>query len=329
MASADTAPTPYEFSNQLIRQVFSDLDGILLDNNESPVSDAFALVAHEAATGTPRGSALVALIQGALAAYPALLTDEGVVSLPQPAQTEEVLVRLVPGAAKYTSALSRYAQRVVRYFAEAEPAGEALPLALANAIQRLYRGMMAGDSVLGGRGLIALRTLVAHVDAIASLLDPAGGMDRPIRAFAPDRFHDHFIFLTEQVRKPDAPGADQPVAALTLDGRITAIIAAASHPMEAAAAAVRERVGGDSTTREHALLRMQGLLHFIESRRLDKNLAFAEALHDETAFVSLVTAAATTPMREPGRFGARQLLQIARFNRLLLQGGSPTNGPVH
>ncbi len=328
MASADSVPTPYEFSSQLIQQVFYDLNGLLLSNNV-PVADAFEFVTAAAIAGAPRGSVLVVLAQGALTAYEALLSEDDAPAPLDAALLDEILSRLVPGAAAQLPALARHAQRLIRYFAEAEPAGEALPLALAQVIQRLYRGMMTEDQVLGGRALIALRTLIAHVDAVASVLDPAGGIDRPVRAFAPDRFHDHFLFLTEQVQKHAAPSTDRPVAALTLSGRITAIVAAVDHPLEAAAAAVRERVGGDPATQEHALLRMQGLLHFVDALRHDGNLPFAEALRDETAFLSLVTAAATAPMRTPGQFGEQQLVQIARFNRILLKPGPPTSGPIH
>jgi hypothetical protein len=167
--------------------------------------------------------------------------------------------------------------------------------------------------------LIALRTLLVHVDAIASELDPAAADDRPVRVFAPDRFHDYFMRLTELVQKAQPGAEDRPVAALTRDGRLTALITAADHPLEASAQAIRDLVPGDAATKEHALFRMQGLLRCIDELRSNPDHSWASALGNEAEYLALVTAAATAPMAVPGRFGWAQLGQVARHNLNLMQ----------
>jgi hypothetical protein len=328
--SEPASPTPpHEFAEQLIRQVLADLDGIL-STAAGAAGDAFALVGNAAAAGAPRGATLYVLVQAALAAHHALLDRfDGGYRVPDEAASSAVVLRLIPAAASGIPQLVRHAHRLTRYFGEAEPAAAALPLALADAIRRLYEGMLRNDATLGGRGLIALRTMVAHVDAVASLLDPADTADRPVRVFPPDRFHDYFLQLTERVQQPQADGGGRPIAALTRDGRLTALITSADHPLQAAAAALRQQIPGSPTTAEHALLRMQGLLYFLDALRQDRSLPFAEALDDQAAYLSLVTAAATTPMRIPGRFETQQLLQIARYNRKLLQPAQPMDGQRH
>jgi len=244
--------------------------------------------------------------------------------LPDHETTAAVVLALCPDCADQLSAVARHGQRLSRYAAEAEPAASrALPAAIAIAIVQLYQGMLNADSGLGTRGLVSLRTLLAHCDAMATQLDPAEGNDRPIRVFPPDRFHDHFLFLTEKVQQTPAESKDRPVAALTRDGRLTALITSEGHPLEEAAQAVRDRVPGDPTTKEHALLRMQGLLRMLEDARHDPTHPFAAALDDDRQHLALVTAAATCPMIAPGRFGLPQLAQIFRYNRRLLGGAPP------
>lgn len=322
MAADDRPTSAAEFARQLLTQLFGDLDGVLSSTSGAEAADnAYDTVCAAAASGSPRGATLYVLTQAAQMAHRALLDGDPQFELPAPASTAELLAELVPAAANQVPALARYAGRLVRYAAEAEPAGLSLPIALATAIQQLYDGMLSTDAALGTRGLISMRTLVAHCDAMAGLLDPAGGTDRPIRVFAPHRFHDYFLSLTEDVQKAEPESQQRPVAVLTRDGRLTALIAESGHPLEAAAEAVRQRVPGDPTTKEHALLRMQGLLRLLDSARHDAAHPCAKALHDDVAYLGLVTAAATTPMAEPGRFGLPQIAQISRYNQSLLTAG--------
>lgn len=323
-ASDADAPalSPGDFAAQLLPQLYADLNGVL-GIDTAAAADAWAVVRAAAAAGRPRGASLWVLTGSAIAAHQSLLGD-GHVPVQQPGEhiIGATLAELIPEVADCGPALARYARRLTRYFAEAEPAGAALPEALSQAITRLYQGLLDDDERRSHQALIALRTMTLHIDAVASLLDPADTGDQPIRVFAPDRFHDHFLFLTERVQQNGTDDSDRPVAALSHDGRITALITQAEHPLEAAAEALRERIPGDPTSKEHGLFRMQGLLRYIEALRGDNSLPLADALHDELAFLSLVTAAATTPMQAPGRFGVQQLAQVARYNVGLLSGGA-------
>lgn len=318
--AADSAPTtPTDFSRQLLSQLYSDLDRVLSEDASTlPAGEAYTLIATSAAAGAPRGASFHVLLQAALAVHRALIHGDPELELPTPEALAEVLVALVPGAEPHLNSLSRHAARLVRYTAEAEPGGRTLPVALALAIHQLYEGLLRGDRAVGTRGLVSLRTLLAHCDAVSSQLDPATD-DRPIRVFPPDRFHDYFMQLTEEVQKAGGDASDRPVAALTQDGRLTALIAEADHPLQAAAATIRERVPGDPTTKEHALLRMQGLLRVLDDARREPGHPLAMALEDKGWYLAVITAAATTPMLTPGRFGLPQLCQISRYNHNLLQ----------
>ncbi len=328
MANPDQDLTPSgEFADQLIHQVFADLGGILSQSDAAPTDNAFGLVADAAIAGEPRGASLVVLLQAAAHAWRRLVHgDEGSDTVPAPNEIGEELRTLVPAAVTRLDALSRHAARLSRYAGETEPAAPALPRALGEAIHQLYEGLTRDDHRLSSIGLIALRTLVVHVDAIASQLDPADTGDRPVRVFSPDRFHDYFLKLTELVQKAPPGKVDRPVAALTRDGRLTAVIAESDHPLEASAQAIRDLVPGDAATKEHALFRMQGLLHALDELRANPGHPWADALKDEVKYLALVTAAATAPMAAPGRFGWAGLAQVARHNLTLLQ--SSAGGPA-
>lgn len=317
-----------EFAEQLIRQLFADLGGILSRAGGEPAADAFDLVANAAIAGEPRGASLVVLLQATASAYAQLAQDEtGEDSIPAPGTIGEELHALLPAAVGKLDLLARHAARLSRYVGETEPAAPALPKALAQAICQLYQGLAGGDHRLGSTGLIALRTLLVHVDAIASQLDPATTEDRPVRVFAPDRFHDYFMKLTELVQNARPGESDRPVAALTRDGRLTAVITEADHPLEASAQAIRDLVPGDAATKEHVLFRMQGLLRLIDEIRADAAHPWADALRDQAKYLGLVTAAATAPMAAPGRFQWPPLAQVARHNLALLQ--SSAGGAEH
>lgn len=321
--AADSAPTtPVDFARQLLTQLYGDLDRVLsVDGGTAPIADAYGLVGAAVAQGSQRGASFHVLLQAAMAVHRALVHGDPDLELPDPQTLAAALTELVPDAAPHVAALSRHATRLIRYTAEAEPNGRALPVALALAIHQLYDGLLRGDRTVGTRGLVSLRTLLAHCDAVAAQLDPAAE-DRPVRVLPPDRFHDYFMQLTEQVQQA-GDGRDRPVAALTKDGRLTAVIAEEDHPLQAAAAVIRERIPGDPTSKEHALLRMQGLLRVLDDARADAAHPLVAALHDQGWYLAVVTAAATTPMQTPGRFGLPALCQISRYNHNLLQERQP------
>jgi hypothetical protein len=326
MTNPDEVTSPGEFAEQLIRQLYADLDEVLLADDAEPTGDdAFTIAAAAAAAGQPRGATLVVLLQAARAAH-AQLTGIGSTAPPAPDAPEigQDFRHLL--AQSTVEPLIPLARRLIRYAGETEPAAPPLPLALAEAIRQLYEGMSREDFNLGSTGLIALRTLLVHIDAIAGQLDPAETEDRPIRVLPPDRFHDYFLKLTERVQQAGPEAGDRPVAALTRDGRLTAVVTTNDHPLEAAAQAVRDSVPGDALTREHALLRMQGLLRLLDHLRGDPDHPFAAALSDELWYLSLVTAAATAPMASPGRFSWAAIGQVARHNRnlLLMRPGGPS-----
>lgn len=326
MANADPDITPIgEFADQLIRQLLADLRGTLSHPDATPADDAFELIAEAASRGEPRGATLVVLLQASVNAHGRLVQGDGSVdAIAAAGDVGTELAQLVPQAPSKLDALARHATRLVRYAGETEPAAPALPRAIAESIHQLYQGLASGDHQLSSIGLMALKTLVVHVDAMASQLDPSDTGDRPVRVFAPDRFHDYFMKLTELVQKAGPAGNDRAVAALTRDGKLTAVITESDHPLETSAQAIRDLVPGDAATKEHALFRMQGLLRCIDELRADPHHPWADALRDEPKYLSLVTAAATAPMSVPGRFGWAPLAQVARHNLSLLQ--SPPGG---
>ena len=325
----DQTPSPGDFAEQLIRQLFADLDGILSDDEGTAVTDAFDLVARSAVRGQARGSSLIVLLQAASVAYAGLVDGNEIAEPPAPREVAGLLQALLPEAVPALGNLARHADRLSRYAGETEPAAPALPNAIAGAIRQLYEGLASDDRRLSSIGLIALRTRVIHIDAIANLMDPIASNDRPVRVFPPDRFHDYFLKLTELVQNAPSDQQNRPVAALTRDGRLTAVITAADHPLEASAQAIRNLVPGDAATKEHALLRMQGLLRCIDEIRSTPEHPWTGVLKKDTEYLALVTAGATAPMTVPGRFGWSPLAQIARQNLRLMQSSAdlPSHTP--
>ena len=316
MPTHDRDFTPFnQFAAQLIPQLFADLAGILSADDGTPVANAYEIVTGAALAGSPRAASLIVLLQAAATAHGRLIGDSAV----DEGAIGEGLNHLLPAAAARFEILNQSARRLVRYCGEAEPASPSLPFALGDAIERLYRGLANDDAAMSNSGLLGLRTQLVHIDAVASQLDPAVAEDRPIRVFAPHVFHDYFQRLTELVQKAPASDTERAVATLTRDGRLTAVVTASDHPLEAAAEAVRALVPGDPATKEHALLRMQGLLRCVDQLRDSPDHPWADALTDESRYLSLIVAAATAPMAAPGRFAWPPLAQVARYNDRLLR----------
>lgn len=319
-SGADPAPpAPHEFAEQLIRQVCSDLDGFLYAGADA-VDAAWPLVAQAAAAGTMRGAVPVVFTRAALAAHHRLLHDEA----PEPALTLDdataAFARIVPAAAAQAGALKAQAERLIRHLAIAEQSRDPIDVPLSQAIQRFYVALAEDNAERGHRAMLELRSIVLHLDANAALLDDLPGAVEPIRVLRPDRFHDWFLQYAELARSPEGRRGEHAVATLSRDGRIEAVVVEDTHPLEAAAAAVRGAIDGDDTTRDHALIRIRALLDVLDGLRRSPNPLIGDALKDDVVYLSLVLAAATAPLAMASGFRHAALVPIARYNQFLLRG---------
>ncbi len=330
-SASNDIPNPNDFAEQLIRQVLSDLDGILLEGG-APADDAFAVLAAAATAGRTRGGALILLLRAALSAHRALVFgrdgDSGGFEAVDDAEVIEALQQLVPAAQAAT--LLKAASALEHYVAAAEPGVPAPQQTLALAIYRLYEGLRNDDEALGGRGLVELRSLTVHLDATAGMLDQGSVSAEPLRVIRPDRFHDYFLRFTSLAQTQDSAGAERAVAALSRDGRIEALITEdATHPIISAALQVHEAIVGDGKTRDHVLARIRGLLVFLAALRQRPSGLIGDAVADPDVHLSLVIAAATAPLRLGAEFEFAVLAQIARYNQALLRGAQGAARRAH
>ena len=307
----DDTPSPAEFSGQLISQLLTDLDGVLSDG-EMPSADARGLIVKAARDGGLRGAILVLLTQAACNAYRRLLDE------PSPIEAIDVLITVYPELIETTAALFRHADRLSTYVAEAEHDGERPEIRLADSIHELYAGLGNGDETASARGLVTLRALINHIDAAAQLLSTTDAASRPPACvIRPDKFHDHFLRMVEDVSKRQAD--EMPVAALTRDGRLTAIVTDDRHPIDAAATSIRHEVSGDERQRDDAVTRMLALVDAIDRLRRENAHALGDFADDAMRYAGLITAAATTPLASGAAgFHLPALAQVARYNHSLL-----------
>lgn len=325
---SELPPSPLEFAEQLIRQVLRDVDGVLLDKQ---ARSALPLLSDEAQRGRARGATLSLLARSAIMSLRALMSDrEPQAQAADHAEADAIVQHLVRSTIP-AAELAQQVERVENFLADSEPASSGPAQNLARAVVRLYAGLQNNDEQLGGRGLIELRALVVHLDAVACALQEAGSADAPVRVTRPDRFHDAFLRLTEHVR--DKEDTEIPVATLTQDGKITAVIKDDSHPVAAALHAAREHFEGSKDDKDAAVQRMLALMLVFERIRHHDLPELDGALADPALYLGLVTAGATAPLTHSG-FTLGPLTQIARYNRSLFGQsadtvGAPAGSPTH
>ena len=325
-------PSAHDFTEQLIRQVLTDLDGILLEG-ETVVDEALPLLAAAAAAGRTRGGALALLVRAGLSAHRALVfghDDNSEFEAADDDAVGEVLRQLDGATQAQLPALLKAASALEHYVAAAEPGLPAPRQTLALAIYRLYEGLRNDDEALGGRGLVELRSLAVHLDATAAMLDHGSVSAEPLRVIRPDRFHDYFLRFTSLAQTRDSASEERAVAALSRDGRIEALITAdATHPIIAAALQVHEAITGDAKTKDHVLARIRALLVFLAALRRQPREQIGDAVADPNVHLSLVIAAATAPLRLGAEFEFGALAQIARYNQMLLRGARSAAARAH
>lgn len=320
------APTPERFFVELSLQILHDLDGVLsMDEGVQACTDAARLVRSALSAGGVRGASLIVLADAALAAYPALIgapaagrwphrPDEAVAS---------ALIALEPGAAAQLQGLRAQADWLRRKLGADALQPTTTHEFLAGAIHRLYAGLGASDPAETHRSLVELHAMLVHLDACA-VSAQRGASLRDCRSIRPDRFHDLYIAYVDAVQRGDQ--TQTPVATLRQDGRIAALITTSSHPIASAEAEVREHFGDDVVSADGACLRLRALVRFVETlhRAPQPGMPSPE---DTAGLLSLVTAAATAPLRQDGRFGLAEIAQIARYNLTLLRPA--TTAPAH
>ena len=315
------APQPHEFAGQLIEQLLADLNGLLFEERR-PVIDAGALLRGAAEAGGARGALWLLLVHAALNAHRQLVYGDDEPRVEATAdEIEAALLKLLPQARMQLPALRAHAQRLRHYVALAERAREPSEAAIERAIVRLYEGLGSGDEALGGRGLIELRSLAIYLDASASAIDLQTATSEPVQVIRPDRFHDCFLRFNELAQRPATAAGERAVAALSREGRISAVVTRDEHPLEVAERELRIHIGDDLALQDHSLLRIKALLAFIERLRRDPagNTLLDNPLDDSIAHSSLVVAAATAPLAIGSEFHFAAIAQLARFNLTLLK----------
>jgi len=328
-AAAGEPPHPHDFAEQLIRQLYEDLDGYLFEGADA-VDEAWPLVIDAVAAGRIRGAVPLVFARAALAAHHRLVHDE-----PPPDAmlaldaAGAAVASFLPEARMQLAALKNHAERLTRQMAIAEQSPDAIHVPLSQAIQRFYVALGEENALAGHRALIEMRSILLHLDACATMLDQAESAPEPIRVIRPDRFHDYFMHYASLARTPDSARGEKPVATLSEGGRITAVITEDTHPLEAAAAAVRAVIQGDDTTRDHALARIRALLDVLDGLRRSPNPLLGDAISDDTVHLSLVLAAATAPLQASSGFRFPAIAQIARHNQHLLRSAAATGGGAH
>lgn len=328
-AGTGEPPHPHEFSEQLIVQLYEDLDGFLFDGPEA-VDEAWPLVVDAVGAARTRGAVPLVFARAALAAHHRLVFDQAA-----PDETlaldaaAEAVASFLPAARSQLPALKNHAERLTRQMAIAEQSPDAIHVPLSQAIQRFYVALDQENAAAGSRALIEMRSIILHLDACAVMLDQAESTPEPVRVIRPDRFHDYFMHYASLARTPDSARGEKPLATLTEDGRISAVITEDVHPLEAAAEAVRATIHGDETTRDHALARIRALLDLLDGLRRAPNPLLGDAISDDTVHLSLVLAAATAPLAASSGFRLAAIAQIARYNQHLLRGAAAASGAPH
>lgn len=328
-AAAEAPPHPHDFSEQLIRQLYEDLDGFMFDGSDA-VDEAWPLVIDAVRSARIRGAVPLVFARATLAAHHRLVFDE-----PPPDEelaldaAAEAIASFLPEARAQLPALKNHAERLTRQMAIAEQSPDAIHVPLSQAIQRFYVALGEENAPAGSRALIEMRSIILHLDACAVMLDHAESAPEPIRVIRPDRFHDYFMHYASLARTPETARGEKPVATLTEGGRITAVITEDTHPLEAAAAAVRATIPGDDTTRDHAMARIRALLDVLDGLRRAPNPLLGDAIQDDTVHLSLVLAAATAPLAASGGFRFPAIAQVARYNQHLLRGAAAVTGAAH
>lgn len=316
------APSAVEFADQLIRQVLGDLDAFI---TTPPQTTALDSLIAEAAAGRSRGASLLLLARAASMSLRALTEAGEPTARPEDADAAVKLVQALVKKPLPIAELQRHTERMEEFVADSEPTAQGPVLNLARAVVRLYAGLQNNDEQMGGRGLIELRSLVMHLDAVASVLSETGAAEQPVAVLRPDHFHDAFMHLTEQIRA--GGGSEVPVATLTDGGKITAVINDDEHPIAAALVAARERMDGSEASKAAAVQRMLGLLIVFEKIRREQISELGSALQDQALYLGVVTAAATAPLTQAG-FSVTPLARIARYNRGLF-GQQPAPDTQH
>ena len=328
-AAAGAPPHPHDFSEQLIRQLYEDLDGFMFDGSDA-VDEAWPLVIDAVRSARIRGAVPLVFARATLAAHHRLVFDE-----PPPDEALALdaaagaIASFLPEARAQLPALKNHAERLTRQMAIAEQSPDAIHVPLSQAIQRFYVALGEENAPAGSRALIEMRSIILHLDACAVMLDQAESAPEPIRVIRPDRFHDYFMHYASLARTPETARGEKPVATLTEGGRITAVITEDTHPLEAAAAAVRATIQGDDTTRDHAMARIRALLDVLDGLRRAPNPLLGDAIQDDTVHLSLVLAAATAPLAASGGFRFPAIAQVARYNQHLLRGAAAVTGAAH
>lgn len=324
-ATVGEPPHPHDFSEQLITQLYEDLDGYLFEDGTA-IDHAWPLVIEAVRHARTRGAVLVVFARATLAAHHRLVFDEtppdDSIALDEACAA---VASFVPEALAQLPALKSHAERLMRHMAIAEQSPDAIHVPLSNAISRFYAALADENAAVGSRALIEMRSIILHLDACAAALDRAESAPEPVRVIRPDRFHDYFMHYASLAQKPEtSAGSEHAVATLSQDGRITAVITEDTHPLETAARAVRPTIAGDEITRDHTLVRIRALLDVLDDLRHAPNPLIGDALNDTTVHLSLVLAAATAPLHASGGFSFSAIAQIARYNQQLLRGAAAT-----
>jgi hypothetical protein len=240
---------------------------------------------------------------------------------PSSREVEAALLKILPRTRPQLPALRAHAARLRQYVAIAENAKEPFEAPITRAIMQLCQGYMVDDHVVSTRGLIELRALTNYLDATANLIDTQGTASPPVRVVRPDRFHDYFLRFNELAQKPASTASERAVAALSREGRISAVITRDEHPLEVAERELRAHIGGDVAIQDASLLRIKALLTFIEFLRHDAaaNTRLKNPLDNAMAYDSLVAGASTAPLLTGGEFSFASIAQLAGFNMRMLR----------
>jgi hypothetical protein len=320
LAEQPAPQQPHEFAERLISQLLIDLDGMLFVDREVYI-DANGILRFSAEAGAMRGAIWLVLVQAALDAHRQMVDPDDDSGPPSSREVEAALLKILPRTRPQLPALRAHAARLRQYVAIAENAKEPFEAPITRAIMQLCQGYMVDDHVVSTRGLIELRALTNYLDATANLIDTQGTASPPVRVVRPDRFHDYFLRFNELAQKPASTASERAVAALSREGRISAVITRDEHPLEVAERELRAHIGGDVAIQDASLLRIKALLTFIEFLRHDAaaNTRLKNPLDNAMAYDSLVAGASTAPLLTGGEFSFASIAQLAGFNMRMLR----------
>lgn len=320
VAEPSPAPQPHEFAGQLIGQLLTDLDGMLFVDREVYI-DANEILRVSAEAGAMRGALWLVLVQAALSAYRQLLNKDDESTPASSSEVEATLLQILPQIHAQLPALRAHAARLRHFVAVAENAQEPCEAPITRAILQLYEGLGIDDHGVSARGLIELRSLTIYLDATANVIDTHDTASAPVRVIRPDRFHDYFLRFNELAQKPATAASERAVAALSREGRISAVVTRDEHPLEVAERELREHIGGDVAIQDASLLRIKALLGFIEILRHDAaaNTRLGNPLDNSLAHDSLIVGASAAPLLTGSEFSFASIAQLAGFNMWLLR----------